>query len=250
MASGELNLDGTNRPQSEPIGSPRPARRLAMLALLLLVPMASVGPLAAMLLEATKGPIGQVIYFACKVWIAALPAVWLMLVDKGRLSWSPPRRGGFGVAAGLGVAISVMIVAAYWLLGDRLIDAGEMRDVAMEIGLESKAKYIGLSVYICLVNSLMEEYVWRWFVFRKCEALVGGAWGVALSALFFTLHHILALSAYFDWPVVLLGSVGVFIGGATWSWCYLRFRSVWPGYVSHLIVDVAVLWVGWQLIFG
>lgn len=230
------------------------SKRSAGLALLLLVPAASIGPLAAMLLEATRGsPVGQAIYVLCKAWIAVLPVLWLVLVDKGRLSWSPPRRGGFAVAAGLGVLISAVIVLAYWLLGDRLIDeraAEEMRTVVAEIGLESKAKYLGLTVYICLFNSLMEEYVWRWFVFRKCEALVGGAAGVALSALFFTLHHILALSAYFDWPVVALGSAGVFIGGATWSWCYLKFRSIWPGYVSHLIVDVTVLWIGWQLIYG
>lgn len=227
------------------------ARRSAVLALMLLVPAASLGPLAGMLLEATKGqPVGQTIYGVCKLWIAVLPVVWLLVVDKGRLSLSPPRRGGFAVAAVLGVAIAVAIGGAYVLLSDVLIDAEKMRETAIDIGLDTKWRYLGLAIYIFLVNSLLEEYVWRWFVFRKCEVLVGGAAGVALSALFFTFHHILALSAYFDWPVVLLGSIGVFIGGGVWSWCYLKFRSVWPGYVSHLIVDVAMLAVGWDLIFG
>jgi membrane protease YdiL (CAAX protease family) len=42
----------------------------------------------------------------------------------------------------------------------------------------------------------------------------------------------------------------VFIGGVAWSWCFLRFRSILPGYLSHVIVDIAVLVVGWVLLFA
>jgi membrane protease YdiL (CAAX protease family) len=42
----------------------------------------------------------------------------------------------------------------------------------------------------------------------------------------------------------------VFTGGAIWSWLYVRYRSIWPGYLSHAIVDVAVFAVGWWIIFG
>ena len=45
------------------------------------------------------------------------------------------------------------------------------------------------------------------------------------------------------------GTCGVFVGGAVWNWCYLRYRSIWPGYVSHAIVDAALLAIGWKLLF-
>ena len=73
---------------------------------------------------------------------------------------------------------------------------------------------------------------------------------VLLSAVLFTLHHVIALRAQFDWLPAILASLGVLLGGVAWSWCYLRYRSVWPGYLSHLIVDVTLLWIGWQLIFA
>ena len=66
----------------------------------------------------------------------------------------------------------------------------------------------------------------------------------------FTAHHVIVLVAQFDWPIALLGSLGVFIGGATWSWLYLRYRSIWPGYVSHAIADAAIFIIGYRLIFG
>ena len=45
-------------------------------------------------------------------------------------------------------------------------------------------------------------------------------------------------------------AAGIFIGAGLWSGLYLRTRSVWPGYLSHAIVDVAVFAIGWRLIRG
>lgn len=70
------------------------------------------------------------------------------------------------------------------------------------------------------------------------------------SALCFTLHHIIAMGGQFDWRITAIASFGVFVGGLIWSWMYLRYRSVWPGYLSHAIVDVAVFAIGYVLIFG
>jgi hypothetical protein len=50
--------------------------------------------------------------------------------------------------------------------------------------------------------------------------------------------------------VTLLGSTGVFIGGATWSWIYLRWRNIYAAYVSHVLADLAVFGVGWYIVFG
>lgn len=224
----------------------------ALLALILLVPAPTIGTACGMLLPATAGtPLGQGIYMAAKVWLVVLPAVWWLFVDKGKPSWSPPRKGGFGVGIALGLAISAAIFVAYFLFGRQFIDADNVREAAVQSGIAEPWRYIALAVYLCTINAMLEEYVWRWFVFRKCEVLVKVGWAaVALSALLFTVHHVLALAAQFDWLITTLASVGVFIGGAVWSWCYLRYRSIWPGFVSHVIVDIAIFFIGWQLIFG
>jgi hypothetical protein len=167
------------------------------------------------------------------------------------LSWSPARHGGFGVAIASGVLISLVVFAAY-ALANRVgaVDASSVADRAGKTGLNSLAAFLGGAVYWITANSLMEEYVWRWFVFRKCEVIWGGKPGLVVAALAFTAHHVIALAAQFNWGITLLGSLGVFIGGATWNWLYLRYRSIWPGYVSHAIVDLAIFIIGYRLIFG
>ncbi len=226
-------------------------RLKALVALLLLVPAPSFGVALSMMIDGTRGTlVGQAAYALSKVWILALPIVWTLWVDRQKLSLSPARKGGFGVATGLGLLIAASIVGGFMLFGQQIIDPVVLREAVQGNGIGTPLRYLGLVVYLTFVNSLLEEYVWRWFVFRKCETLVVGGAAVLCSALFFTIHHVFALKAQMGWTPTLLGSAGVFIGGAVWSWCYLKFRSVWPGFVSHLIVDAAVFGVGWYLIFG
>lgn len=154
------------------------------------------------------------------------------------------------MAALLGIGIGLTIVAAYWVLGDLLIDPTMVAGMAVQVGLDTPAVYVTGALYWITINSVLEEYVWRWFVVRQAEQLVS-PWGAILgSAAGFTLHHIVAMRVYFGWTLVVIASAGIFIGGATWSWLYQRYRSVWPAYLSHAVVDVVVFVIGYRLIFG
>ena len=227
----------------------RRSRASAILALLLLMPAPTLGVFIAMVPEATRGlSWGAAAYGACKLWILVFPALWLLFVDKGKLSLSPARHGGLVAGAALGVVIAAAIAIAYFIFHD-LIDVDFMRAAAERNGIGTPLRYLGLIIPLALINSLIEEYVWRWFVFRKCETLMGGPAAVIVSALLFTVHHIVALKAQAGWDVTLLASLGVFLGGCAWSWLYLRYRSIWPGYVSHVLADVAVFAVGWVILF-
>jgi len=79
---------------------------------------------------------------------------------------------------------------------------------------------------------------------------VGRSGAVAASAVAFTLHHVIALAVYMPAPAAAVCSLGVAVGGATWSVLYLRYRSVWPGYVSHVLADAALFAAGYALVFG
>ena len=223
--------------------------KLSLIALLLLVPAPSLGAIFGMTLMPERA-LGKVLFFASKLWILFLPVFWRLVIDKEPLSISRPKHGGFKVAAVLGLAISVIIFAVYFTLGRMLIDPAMVRDMAAETGLSNVYAYIGGAAYWILINSVIEEYVWRWFVVEKCRDLMSSRAAIATSAFIFTVHHIFAMHIYFSWLVVTAVSVGIFIGGAVWSWCYIRYRSIWPGYVSHAIVDLAVFVIGYLLIFG
>jgi hypothetical protein len=72
----------------------------------------------------------------------------------------------------------------------------------------------------------------------------------ACSALFFTLHHIVAMHVYLGTTALVLCSLGVFLGGVIWSMMYVRYRSIRPGYLSHALVDPCIFTLGAWLLFG
>ena len=221
----------------------------ALLSLGLLVPAASLGVLAGMLLWPDT-VLGKAVFGLSKVWLFGLPAMWYLLIEGGRFSLSPARKGGFGFGVISGLAISGVIAGAYGLLGGRFLDQAVLADKIKAVGLDHPAVYIAGAAYWICINSVLEEYVWRWFVVRQCEKLVKPVAAAVLSALFFTVHHVAAMKAYMPWAATIVCSTGVFIGGALWSWMYIKYESVWPGYVSHAIVDLCIFVIGFGMVFG
>ncbi len=225
-----------------------PAQTRALLALLLLIPVPSLGIWTA--LVGAPGPVGKAVFALSKAWFFLLPVVWLVTVDRERPSFPRPSARGMNVALLSGGFIAAVIVAAWWWIGRQWIDVGLARETAAAAGLGDPKHYVVAALYWCTANSLLEEYAWRWFVTTRFESLLPRLAAVFASAAAFSLHHAVALGAYFDFRVTALATLGVFIGGATWSWIYVRYRNIWVAYVSHVLADVAVFGVGWVLLFG
>ena len=223
-------------------------KKSSLLALLLLVPAPSIGVLAGMVI-APNQVAGKLVFFISKFWILLIPIFWQVVIDKQKLSWSKPTHGGFAVAAALGILISIIIFIMYATAGKILIQPQAVNDMAVRIGLANPYIYIAGAAYWILVNSVLEEYVWRWFVVKQCVAFMRPRAAIVISAICFTLHHTIAMHVYFSWSLVVIASLGVFIGGALWSWCYLKYQSIWPGYLSHAIVDIIIFAIGYHLIF-
>lgn len=225
-------------------------RTQAWVALLLLVPIPSLGTLAGMVWWPESG-VGQILFGISKIWIVLLPLIWRKFVEKRPLSLSAAKDGGWAPALITGLAIAALVWGFFiWVRQLGWVDEQMVRESAERTGLAQRGVFIAASLYWITINSLLEEYVWRWFVFRQFEKLMGGKLAVVAAAFGFTLHHIFAVAAQFDWRITLLASSGCFVGGLIWSWLYLKYRSVWPCWLSHAIVDVPIFIAGWVIIFG
>jgi len=225
----------------------RDSRLSAAIALLLIVAAANLGLIARLYGQAHGG---QAFFVATRVWILLLPGVWVWRVDRDRCSWAWPTRQELGVGLWLGLGMFAVIYGGYLGWGQQWLDGAMVRDRAAAIGLLDPWRFLAFAIYFTLGNALVEEYIWRWFVYRKCEVWVSGVRAVGWAALLFTLHHIVALVGFTgSWPVVWLGAIGVFVAGAIWSECYLAYRSLWACYISHALADLAIAIVAWQILF-
>lgn len=224
-------------------------KRRALVSLLLLVPAPSLGVLFGMILYPDSA-IGRGWFIFSKVWILCFPLIWFFGIDRHLPTPGKTERGGYFVGWVSGLVISAFVVGAALLLGSSLIDGDFFKQMMNQVGLDKKGLYIGAAVYWVCVNSILEEYVWRWFVVRQFEVVLNRMGGIAASAFCFTLHHYLAMQVYFSPVVALVCSLFIFIGGVWWSWMFVRYKTIWPGWLSHALVDIAVFGTGYWLIFG
>lgn len=226
-------------------------RRRAWIALGLLVPAPTLGALCAFVLA--PGPVGQAIYSLCKLWILALPLVWHLALERRRASFSPlaPEFRARALTEGLllGLLLAAAVLAANALVGERWLNPEVLRGTLTRAGIDTPGRFLGVALYIALFNSLLEEYVWRWFAFRQIERVTRPRLAVPLAALCFTLHHVLVFAVQLGPELAVAGSIAVFVAGCLWSWLYARWRSIWPAWLCHVVVDAVGLWIGWRLLF-
>jgi membrane protease YdiL (CAAX protease family) len=60
------------------------------------------------------------------------------------------------------------------------------------------------------------------------------------------------LAHYFGWtsPLTLLFSASVAVGGAFWAWLYERTGSLLGPWLSHLVIDAGIFFIGFKLVAG
>ena len=219
----------------------------SLTALLLGVPFTSIGAIFLLLLF--PGLAGKTVLIICQIWLLILPIIWLVKIEQKSIEISPPKRFDWIAGIIIGLLMFGIILAVYWLLLRQWIDVDFVRAKLKQVGNLDRQAFVFGGAYFILINALIEEYFWRWFIYSRCEDLVSSKIAVFLSAVFFTLHHTIGLIVFTNLRVTLVGTIAVFVAGVLWSEYYRRYRSIWGNYFSHAIADLALHIVAWQVFF-
>jgi membrane protease YdiL (CAAX protease family) len=117
--------------------------------------------------------------------------------------------------------------------------------------VNSLERFAALATFYCLVHSFLEEYYWRWFVYRRLRADMPVTAALIVSGVGFMGHHVIVLGQFFHGYglVTWLFSAAVAVGGAAWALLYERSRSLLGIWLSHVLVDAGIMLIGWDLIF-
>jgi membrane protease YdiL (CAAX protease family) len=194
--------------------------------------------------------LSQLFFASCKVWIFLVPTIWYLKVEKKPISKNSPTKEGIVWGLITGILMSLIIVIT-WFLFNETLDIDGMVDILQSKGLDDINLYIIGMFYWIFINSLLEEYVFRWFITTKSSELFrSDVIGIIFSAAMFTLHHAIALYLFgFIWWQTIIACFGLLSAAAIWSLLYVRFRSIWVCWLSHAICDVAVFGIGYTILF-
>ncbi|MCD4656612.1 MAG: CPBP family intramembrane metalloprotease [Planctomycetes bacterium] len=197
----------------------------------------------------TEQSFAQILYSTSRFLLVLLPIVWVIFVDKQRFPLIRFKTNGLFAGVLSGFFIGAVILAFYFFVFKNILDFSMLRFKAEQLGFSGNNFFI-VAIFITLINSLVEEYYWRWFAFSKLRSVISSRKAMIISALGFSFHHLIVLITYFGMAYGILFSFGTFIGGVVWAYFYDRYDSILPCIVSHIIVDVAVMIVGYDVLFS
>jgi membrane protease YdiL (CAAX protease family) len=145
----------------------------------------------------------------------------------------------------------MLLLVRWWLLPSGIMDGPTLaaREKMSDMGLDSRPIFLTLALFYSLCHSGLEEYYWRWFVFRHFASRATLATAVVVSSLGFMAHHILVLARYFGWgsPLTYGFSLCVAIGGIIWAVLYHRFGTLAGPWLGHALVDAAIFAIAYQM---
>jgi membrane protease YdiL (CAAX protease family) len=198
----------------------------------------------------------QIAFGAGKLVQFSFPVLYMALNRRGRLRPVAPTWRDLWVGVAFGLLTSAAIWVLYPLLwhNTNLFEStpATVRTYLEEFHLDTPARYLLLAAFMSGLHSLLEEYYWRWFVFGGLRRHVPGSVAIVVSSLAFMAHHVIILVAYFpgNLAVALVFSLCVAVGGAVWAWLYARYQSLYAPWISHLLIDAAIMAVGYNIAFG
>jgi len=198
----------------------------------------------------------RVLYGVCKVAQAALPLLgWWALGMERRPAWSArPGAAVAGLFSGAVIGGATLAVFAgplpAWLPLAEI--AGRIHERLVDLGAATPLRYLLLALGLSVAHSLFEEYYWRWFLFGQLQLRLPLGAALTLAGLAFASHHWIVVDSFLGGqhrltatlPLTLL----VAVGGGWWGWLFQRHRSLLAPWLSHLLVDGALMAVGWQLV--
>ena len=197
--------------------------------------------------------VARPIYVATKVFTILWPVIatiWLFRekLGLGSASWEDHRRSALvGLLSGLAI-LSLMVIWMKSPLSSVILEGGaEVREKVRSLGFLQH--FIPFAIFITLIHSFIEEFFWRWFVFRNLRRVVALPLAHGLAAVAFASHHLVVTCQYYDFWFAFFLACCVGIGGLIWSLLYQRYNSLVGPWISHLLVDAGLMWVGHQMIF-
>lgn len=198
-------------------------------------------------------PWARAVYTLVKIYTLVWPVLATWLVLRERLPRPNLRDARHWRAVPLGLAFGLLVGAL--AVGLTLSPLGEAlfafrSQVRAQVGQFGVLDhYLAFSLFLSLAHSGLEEYYWRWFVFGTLRRLWSRHPAAAIAGVAFASHHVVVLSQYFSVSWTVLLSLAVAGGGYLWCLMVERQRTLMGAWVSHVLIDLAILWIGYRMLF-
>lgn len=188
---------------------------------------------------------------ACKLLLfTGLPLLTLR-GEAARLKalFVPQRlKRGLGEALLWGAGVFSLILAAYLLLGPFFDFSRVTGNLQSSMGIR-RDNFLAVTLYICLINSLLEEFFFRGFAFLMLRRHVSRRCACAFSALTFAVYHVAMMGAILPLPLAALSLAALTAGGCLFNFFAEKYGTLYVPWCIHMGANLAINGIAMRL-FG
>lgn len=160
------------------------------------------------------------LFFMLTLLVVVWGAIGLLILGPRGMALGRPERPKEAWIAGLlsGLGLIALVLAVVAALGALVLQPHPDWPV----------------VFANFVSNFYEEFIFRGAILGLLLKVLGRerAWvATIISALLFCQGHL-------QYPPALLATV--FVAGVVWAWMTVRYRSLWPAWLSHTLADTII----------
>lgn len=152
----------------------------------------------------------------------------------------------FSKLLALGLILSFIYFGAFYLFQSYLPLEYIKERLNGDINLNLSNLFL-IGSYVIILNSLLEEYFWRSFIFHELHQRLNLKFAYFISALAFSFHHIMF---YYDWfsPLFfLLVTLGLTIYSLLMNHLFVKAKDLFSCWLVHAMVDVIQITIGYLI---
>lgn len=155
-------------------------------------------------------------------------------------------RQGFLAALGLGVCLYALILGGYLLLRNFIDFSGIVDALSSNAGV-NKGNFLLVSLYISFVNSLLEEFFFRGFLFSNLKNSASRPFAWWFSSGIFALYHVAMMIGWFHPLLLLLVIAGLTAGGMIFNYLNEKLNTLFGSWIVHMFANFAINTIGFIL---
>ena len=139
-----------------------------------------------------------------------------------------------------GIVIYLSIMIAYYILNKFLDFSSIINSLSMDQNVNGK-DFIFVALYISFCNSLLEEFLFRYFSFIKLSEFLSKKWSYVISSILFAIYHISMVESSFPLSLILLMIFGLSIGGFIFDYVDDKDKNICNSWIIHMFADFAIM---------
>lgn len=147
----------------------------------------------------------------------------------------------------LGAGLYALILGAYFLVRNAFDFSAIAGSLSGNAGV-TKENFLFVAIYISFVNSLLEEFFFRGFVFTNLKRLYSAKFAHLFSAVVFALYHVAMMIGWFSLPLFLLCMAGLTVGGLIFNRLNEKLGSIYASWFVHMFANFAINTIGFILL--